>query len=329
MLTLNLRPTYLVTSAALPHLVDARRRRGRLRLVPGGGGARSPAPPGTSRRRRRCSPSRRRSRSNTRPPGVRCNTVLPSVIDTPANRAAQPDADYSRWVQPAEIAAVIRFLAGPESGAGQRRRDPRLRAGLSPRSPQARRGRRRTRPAGRAAPARRTGVGCGQRPASAREVRLDRRRSPASGVPPASTATNVGVLRQAPVGGRRRGQELQALVVGAAGLDALVRRARVDREQEGHVRRAGRAGTRAGPAARQRPPAAVGADAGVLADGVPVHHRDRPVAASAAGPGRSPASAGPTRPTSSAGRPSSRWASRRPRCRASRPNQRRPPAFCQ
>jgi NAD(P)-dependent dehydrogenase (short-subunit alcohol dehydrogenase family) len=37
------------------------------------------------------------------------------VIDTPKNRAAQPDADYSRWVPPAEIAAVIRFLAGPES----------------------------------------------------------------------------------------------------------------------------------------------------------------------------------------------------------------------
>jgi NAD(P)-dependent dehydrogenase (short-subunit alcohol dehydrogenase family) len=47
--------------------------------------------------------------------GVRCNVVLPSVIDTPKNRAAQPDADYSRWVPPAEIAAVIRFLAGPES----------------------------------------------------------------------------------------------------------------------------------------------------------------------------------------------------------------------
>jgi NAD(P)-dependent dehydrogenase (short-subunit alcohol dehydrogenase family) len=32
------------------------------------------------------------------------------VIDTPANRAAEPDADFSKWVQPAEIARVIRFL---------------------------------------------------------------------------------------------------------------------------------------------------------------------------------------------------------------------------
>ena len=32
--------------------------------------------------------------------GVRANAILPSVIDTPANRAAQPDADYSKWVEP-------------------------------------------------------------------------------------------------------------------------------------------------------------------------------------------------------------------------------------
>ena len=54
--------------------------------------------------------------------GVRCNAVLPSVIDTPANREATPDADFSRWVQPAEIAKVIRFLvsadSAPVSGAG-------------------------------------------------------------------------------------------------------------------------------------------------------------------------------------------------------------------
>jgi NAD(P)-dependent dehydrogenase (short-subunit alcohol dehydrogenase family) len=52
---------------------------------------------------------------------VRVNAVLPSVIDTPANRASQPDADYSKWVPPAEIAKVIRFLlssdSAPVSGA--------------------------------------------------------------------------------------------------------------------------------------------------------------------------------------------------------------------
>jgi len=47
--------------------------------------------------------------------GIRANAILPSVIDTPANRAAEPDADFSRWVQPAEIAKVIRFLVSDDS----------------------------------------------------------------------------------------------------------------------------------------------------------------------------------------------------------------------
>jgi NAD(P)-dependent dehydrogenase (short-subunit alcohol dehydrogenase family) len=47
--------------------------------------------------------------------GIRANAVLPSIIDTPANRQAQPDADYSKWVSPDEIAKVIRFLVSPES----------------------------------------------------------------------------------------------------------------------------------------------------------------------------------------------------------------------
>lgn len=53
---------------------------------------------------------------------VRANAVLPSVIDTPANRDSMPDADHDSWVPPAEIARVIRFLASedsaPTSGAG-------------------------------------------------------------------------------------------------------------------------------------------------------------------------------------------------------------------
>jgi NAD(P)-dependent dehydrogenase (short-subunit alcohol dehydrogenase family) len=46
---------------------------------------------------------------------IRANAVLPSVIDTPANRAAQPDADHDKWVGPEEIAKVIRFLVSDES----------------------------------------------------------------------------------------------------------------------------------------------------------------------------------------------------------------------
>jgi NAD(P)-dependent dehydrogenase (short-subunit alcohol dehydrogenase family) len=47
--------------------------------------------------------------------GIRANAILPSVIDTPANRADQPDADFSKWVQPAEIARVVRFLVSDDS----------------------------------------------------------------------------------------------------------------------------------------------------------------------------------------------------------------------
>jgi len=43
--------------------------------------------------------------------GIRVNAVMPSTIDTPANRASMPNADFSRWVPPAQIADVIFFLA--------------------------------------------------------------------------------------------------------------------------------------------------------------------------------------------------------------------------
>jgi NAD(P)-dependent dehydrogenase (short-subunit alcohol dehydrogenase family) len=47
--------------------------------------------------------------------GVRANCVIPSTIDTPANRRDMPDSDHSKWVAPAEIARVIRFLVSDDS----------------------------------------------------------------------------------------------------------------------------------------------------------------------------------------------------------------------
>lgn len=44
---------------------------------------------------------------------ITVNAVLPSIIDTPVNRADMPDADFSQWVQPAALADVILFLASP------------------------------------------------------------------------------------------------------------------------------------------------------------------------------------------------------------------------
>jgi NAD(P)-dependent dehydrogenase (short-subunit alcohol dehydrogenase family) len=113
-LRLNLRPTYLVTQAALPHLVAA-----------GGGSV-------------VCVSSRAAERPFGGASGyvvgkagviafaravaveylhdrVRSNAILPSVIDTPANRANEPQADHDRWVDPAEIAGVVRWLLSDES----------------------------------------------------------------------------------------------------------------------------------------------------------------------------------------------------------------------
>ena len=44
--------------------------------------------------------------------GLRANVILPGTIDTPANRKSNPDADFSKWVQPAAIASLITWLAG-------------------------------------------------------------------------------------------------------------------------------------------------------------------------------------------------------------------------
>ena len=45
--------------------------------------------------------------------GIFVNAIVPSIIDTPANRAAMPDADFGRWPKPAELAAAIGYLASP------------------------------------------------------------------------------------------------------------------------------------------------------------------------------------------------------------------------
>jgi NAD(P)-dependent dehydrogenase (short-subunit alcohol dehydrogenase family) len=118
--TLNLRPAYLVTAGALPHMIEAGggavvcvSTRAALRPFSGAAGyiGSKTAVLGFVRA----------LDAEYRNDRVRANAILPSVIDTPGNRAAQPDADHSKWVAPAEIAAVIRFLcsddSSPTSGA--------------------------------------------------------------------------------------------------------------------------------------------------------------------------------------------------------------------
>jgi NAD(P)-dependent dehydrogenase (short-subunit alcohol dehydrogenase family) len=113
-LALNLRPTWLVTKAVLPHLVAGGGgavvcMSSRAAVAPFRGGA------GYAAAKAAVLAFAQAVAVEYRADGVRCNAVLPSVIDTPANRAAEPDADFSRWVPPAQVAAVIRFLCGEES----------------------------------------------------------------------------------------------------------------------------------------------------------------------------------------------------------------------
>lgn len=51
----------------------------------------------------------------TRGTAITANAVLPGTIDTPANRAAMPQADPSSWVQPEQVANLIVFLASPQA----------------------------------------------------------------------------------------------------------------------------------------------------------------------------------------------------------------------
>jgi NAD(P)-dependent dehydrogenase (short-subunit alcohol dehydrogenase family) len=55
--------------------------------------------------------------AETRDHGITANAILPSLIDTAANRNAMPDADFRRWVSPAAIAETILFLCGDGAGA--------------------------------------------------------------------------------------------------------------------------------------------------------------------------------------------------------------------
>jgi NAD(P)-dependent dehydrogenase (short-subunit alcohol dehydrogenase family) len=111
---LNLRPTYLVTQAALPALADA------------GGGAivcvssRSALHPfagaaGYCASKAAVIAFAQVVAREHDGDGVRCNAVLPKMIDTPANRAAMPPEQHGALTPPAEIAAVIRFLCSDES----------------------------------------------------------------------------------------------------------------------------------------------------------------------------------------------------------------------
>ena len=94
-LRMNLEPAWLVTGAALPAMLAA--GEGAFVASPRAPRcSRSPAAPRTPSRRRRCSAFVDALHVEYAQDGIRANAILPVVIDTPANRASQPDADSPR-----------------------------------------------------------------------------------------------------------------------------------------------------------------------------------------------------------------------------------------
>ena len=113
MFALNLRPTYLVTQCALPRLVAAGGGAivcvsSKAALEPWAGGS------GYAASKAAVIAFARAVAKEHAADGVRCNVIAPTMIDTPANRAANPDA---KMTPPAEVASVVRFLCSDESAA--------------------------------------------------------------------------------------------------------------------------------------------------------------------------------------------------------------------
>ena len=115
-LRLNVLPAWLVTSAALPALLAAGGGAvvcvsSRTALQPFSGGA------AYALAKRAVLGFVDALDVEYRADGVRANAVLPSIIDTPGNRASMPDADPSAWVTPEQLAATIAFLCSDGGAA--------------------------------------------------------------------------------------------------------------------------------------------------------------------------------------------------------------------
>jgi NAD(P)-dependent dehydrogenase (short-subunit alcohol dehydrogenase family) len=113
MFALNLRPTYLVTQCALPRLVAAGGGAivcvsSKAALEPWAGGS------GYAASKAAVIAFARTVATEHADDGVRCNVVAPTLIDTPANRAANPSA---KMTPPEQVAAVVRFLCSEDSAA--------------------------------------------------------------------------------------------------------------------------------------------------------------------------------------------------------------------
>jgi NAD(P)-dependent dehydrogenase (short-subunit alcohol dehydrogenase family) len=114
-LRLNLRPTYLMCAAALPVLLRAGGGSivcvsSRAAVQPFAGAA------GYITGKAAVLAFVDALHEEYRNDGIRVNAILPSTIDTPANRRSMPDADFDTWVKPEEIARVVAFLSSDDAG---------------------------------------------------------------------------------------------------------------------------------------------------------------------------------------------------------------------
>lgn len=117
MFAINLKTAVLSAKAALPQLLAS--PAGRIINV-GAGAAARPAGAGMGAYTASKAGVHKLTESlaaELKDRGITVNAVLPGTIDTPRNRADMPNADFSRWVQPEAIAAVIGFLASEQAAA--------------------------------------------------------------------------------------------------------------------------------------------------------------------------------------------------------------------
>jgi NAD(P)-dependent dehydrogenase (short-subunit alcohol dehydrogenase family) len=113
---LNVRPTYLVTQAVLPHLKHAG---GGSIVCTGAASALTPFAGGAGYTSSKAAviAFAKAVAAEGAPHGVRCNVILPTMIDTKANRDAMPASEHHKLVPPARIASVIAFLCSDRSSA--------------------------------------------------------------------------------------------------------------------------------------------------------------------------------------------------------------------
>ena len=107
---LNLRPTYLVCHAAIPHLASD----GAI-VCTSSMTARDPFPGSAGYAASKAAVTAL-ARAIAKE-GVRCNVVPPSLIDTPANRESMPESSWDKLVPPERIAELMFWLCSPESAA--------------------------------------------------------------------------------------------------------------------------------------------------------------------------------------------------------------------